>query len=117
MIYLSNTNFVTSKDVLNDRYLRKIEALTAVAKDPHMPYQRVLAWIGVQKDLHNKGNSNRQMRIYLTEWALAGYGFFKQDTYHLTDAGAKVIKQEQARVAAMLRPIDWGKMSQEIDNL
>lgn len=54
------------------------------------------------------------MKIYLVEWALAGYGEFKKDNYFLTQAGEEKIHQESIRVSTFLKPIKWDKMKEEI---
>jgi len=58
----------------------------------------------------------RTMKIYLVEWALAGYGSFKKDAYYLTDIGERKIKEEAQRVQDYLKPIKFDKMKEEISH-
>ena len=111
---MSDAHFYTSRDVLNDRYLRKIESLAYVSKDSILPWRKVVAWLSDQKDKLNKGNSVRTQGIYLQEWALGGYGEFKDDSFIVNALGYALLKAELTRLSRYLKPIDWDRYRAEV---
>jgi hypothetical protein len=74
----------------------------------------VAAWLSDQDNTLNSGQSLRAMKAYLQEWALGGYGFFKNEQFILEEKGLAKAKEESTNMARWLRPLDWEKMDRFI---
>lgn len=90
--------YITPKDILEDRYLRKLETLAFVSADSGLPYLKVLAWLSKERSKVNKGNSLRTQKDYLRELALADLGRFNDDAFILSDLGVEYLRMESLRL-------------------
>ncbi len=102
----SDSNFITGKQILDERYLRKLEVLIACTRDAVMPYKKILGHMSGSKGYLNKGNSVRTMETYLKEWALGEFIDLDGDTIGILAKGNDVLTAEAKRIAAWRAPID-----------
>lgn len=102
----SDSNFITGKQILDERYLRKLEVLIAVTRDAVMPYKRILGHMSGTKGYLNKGNSVRTMETYLKEWSLGDFIDLDGDSIGLLQKGIDVLSAEEKRISAWRVPLD-----------
>lgn len=106
---MSESGHFTSKEVLKDRKLRKLEALTYVSMDSLLTWKRVAGWLSKKHNAFNEGNSVRQIGIYLTEFAYAGLGEYDGDYFKVSMAGTNYVQEELNRAKGWFKPFEFMK--------
>lgn len=100
---MSESGHFTSREILGDRFKRKLEVLYYVSVDSILPYKKALSWISKEPHTLNKGNSVKQMSNYLQEFVWAGLGSFSRDSFVINDYGRDYLKVEIAALSAWLK--------------